>query len=136
VKVLLDTHALLWWLADDDQIGIQARDLIADPGNNILISVASLWEIVVKVRIGKLEADIEEISAAIKLNGFTLLTIDPAHLRTLAGLPMHHRDPFDHLLIAQAIAEEAIFLSEDQNTPKYSVQTIRCSSTTQTGKEK
>jgi PIN domain nuclease of toxin-antitoxin system len=132
VKVLLDTHALLWWLADDDQIGIQARDLIADPGNNILISVASLWEIVVKVRVGKLEADIEEISEAIELDGFTLLTINPAHLRTLAGLPMHHRDPFDHLLIAQAIAEEAIFLSEDQNTSKYSVQTIRCSTTTQT----
>jgi PIN domain nuclease of toxin-antitoxin system len=132
VKVLLDTHALLWWLANDDQIGIQARDLIADPGNNILISVASLWEIVVKVRVGKLEADIEEISEAIELDGFTLLTINPAHLRTLAGLPMHHRDPFDHLLIAQAIAEEAIFLSEDQNTSKYSVQTIRCSTTTQT----
>ncbi|HEY6846797.1 MAG TPA: type II toxin-antitoxin system VapC family toxin [Terracidiphilus sp.] len=132
MKVLLDTHALLWWLADDDQIGIQARDLIADPGNNILISVASLWEIVVKVRVGKLEADIEEISEAIELDGFTLLTINPAHLRTLAGLPMHHRDPFDHLLIAQAIAEEAIFLSEDQNTSKYSVQTIRCSTTTQT----
>ena len=132
MKVLLDTHALLWWLANDDQIGIQARDLIADPGNNILISVASLWEIVVKVRVGKLEADIEEISEAIELDGFTLLTINPAHLRTLAGLPMHHRDPFDHLLIAQAIAEEAIFLSEDQNTSKYSVQTIRCSTTTQT----
>ena len=132
MKVLLDTHALLWWLADDDQIGIQARDLIADPGNNILISVASLWEIVVKVRVGKLEADIEEISEAIELDGFTLLTINPAHLRTLAGLPMHHRDPFDHLLIAQAIAEEAIFLSADQNTSKYSVQTIRCSTTTQT----
>jgi PIN domain nuclease of toxin-antitoxin system len=132
VKVLLDTHALLWWLADDDQIGIQARDLIADPGNNILISVASLWEIVVKVRVGKLEADIKEISQAIELDGFTLLTINPAHLRTLAGLPMHHRDPFDHLLIAQAIAEEAIFLSADQNTSKYSVQTIRCSTTTQT----
>lgn len=132
MKVLLDTHALLWWLADDDQIGIQARDLIADPGNNILISVASLWEIVVKVRVGKLEADIEEISQAIELDGFTLLTINPAHLRTLAGLPMHHRDPFDHLLIAQAIAEEAIFLSADQNTSKYSVQTIRCSTTTQT----
>jgi PIN domain nuclease of toxin-antitoxin system len=130
VKVLLDTHALLWWLADDDQIGIQARDLIADPGNNILISVASLWEIVVKVRVGKLEADIEEISEAIELEGFTLLAINPAHLRTLAGLPMHHRDPFDHLLVAQAIAEEAIFLSEDQNTSKYSIQTIRCSTTT------
>jgi PIN domain nuclease of toxin-antitoxin system len=56
VKVLLDIHALLWWLADDDQIGIQARDLIEDPGNNVLISVASLWKIVVMVRVGKLRS--------------------------------------------------------------------------------
>ena len=56
MKVLLDTHALLWWLADDDQIGIQARDLIEDPGNNVLISVASLWKIVVMVRVGKLRS--------------------------------------------------------------------------------
>lgn len=56
MKVLLDIHALLWWLADDDQIGIQARDLIEDPGNNVLISVASLWEIVVMVRVGKLRS--------------------------------------------------------------------------------
>jgi PIN domain nuclease of toxin-antitoxin system len=130
LKVLLDTHAVLWWLTDDDQLGTQARDLIADPGNDILVSVASLWEIVVKVRVGKLKADIEEISKAIELDGFILLAISPVHFRTLGGLPMHHRDPFDHLLIAQAISEEAIFLSQDQNAPKYPVQVIRCSSTT------
>jgi PIN domain nuclease of toxin-antitoxin system len=135
VKVLLDTHSLLWWLTDDDQLGTQARDLIADPGNDILVSVASLWEIVIKVRVGKLEADIEDISKAIELGGFILLAISPLHLRTLVTLPNHHRDPFDHLLIAQAISEKAIFLSEDQNTLKYPVQTIRCSNATPTHEE-
>ena len=61
MKLLLDTHALIWWLSDDDRIGPRARALIADPGNDILVSVVSLWEIVVKVRVGKLEADIREI---------------------------------------------------------------------------
>ena len=61
MKFLLDTHALLWWLADDDQLGTAAREVVADPANDILISMVSLWEIVVKVRIGKLQADIEEI---------------------------------------------------------------------------
>lgn len=115
---------------DDDQLGTQARDLIADPGNDILVSVVSLWEIVVKVRIGKLEANIEEISEAIDRVGFTLLTISQEHLMTLAVLPIHHRDPLDHLLIAQAIAEEATFLSKDQNAQKYQVQAIHCSDTT------
>jgi PIN domain nuclease of toxin-antitoxin system len=129
LKVLLDTHALLWWLTDDSQLGTQARDLVADPSNDILVSVVSLWEIVVKVRVGKLEADIEEVSEAIERGGFTLLAISQGHLITLATLPPHHRDPFDHLLIAQAIAEEAMFLSEDQNSSKYPVQAILCSDT-------
>jgi PIN domain nuclease of toxin-antitoxin system len=127
MKLLLDTHALLWWLADDDRLGAQARDLIADPANDILISAASLWEIVVKVRVGKLEASTKDILDAIKREGFTLLDIRPAHLLALAGLPMHHRDPFDHLLIAQAITEEATFVSEDHHTPRYPVNTIPCS---------
>jgi PIN domain nuclease of toxin-antitoxin system len=127
VKILLDTPAFLWWLADDGGLGSQARDLITDPGNDVLVSAASLWEIVVKLRVGKLEADIGEISEAIGRQGFVLLEIRPAHLRTLAGLPRHQRDPFDHLLIAQAITEGAVFLSEDGNTPCYPVQAIPCS---------
>jgi PIN domain nuclease of toxin-antitoxin system len=127
MKLLLDTHTLLWWLTDDGRLGLQARELIADPSNDVLVSAASLWEIVVKMRVGKLKADIRQILDAIERDGCTLLEISPAHLMTLAELPMHHRDPFDHLLIAQAITENATFISEDQNARKYPVNAVACS---------
>lgn len=127
MKLLLDTHALLWWLGDDDRLGPRARALIGDPGNDVLVSVASLWEIVVKVRVGKLEADVREIADAVEREGFVPLGISAAHLLTLVGLPMHHRDPFDHLLIAQAISEGAAIVSEDEHTPSYPVAVVSCS---------
>src|SRR6185437_11261224 len=124
MRLLLDTHALLWWLADDRQLGPKARKLIEDPGNDVLVSVVSLWEIVVKVRVGKLEAEITDVTDAASREGFLLLDIRTTHLRTLARLPMHHRDPFDHLLIAQAIGENAIFVSDDRHTSRYPVGLI------------
>ena len=127
MRLLLDTHALLWWLADDDQLGPRARELIEDPGNDVLVSVVSLWEIVVKVRVGKLEADIREVADIVTREGFALLDISTAHLVTLARLPMHHRDPFDHLLMAQAIEEDATFISEDRNASRYKVRLVTCS---------
>ena len=127
MKFLLDTHALLWWLADDSQLGDAAREVVADPANDILISMVSLWEIVVKVRIGKLQADIAEIIDAVQREGFTVLDVGMAHLVTLAGLPMHHRDQFDHLLIAQAMTEDATFMSEDRNAARYPVRVVTCS---------
>lgn len=127
MKLLLDTHALLWWLSDDGRLGQGPRTLIADPGNDILVSVVSLWEIVVKLRVGKLEADIGAIERAIARDGFQRLAITPAHLVVLADLPLHHRDPFDHLLIAQALDEDALFVSEDQNMPLYPVRLMTCS---------
>lgn len=132
MKLLLDTHALLWWLTDDGQLRGQARDLVEDPGNDVLISMVSLWEIAVKTRVGKLEADIRQILDAVQHEGFTLLDIGMAHLVTLAELPMHHRDPFDHLLIAQAITEDATFISEDRNAVRYPVRMLTCSGTTST----
>ena len=92
MKLLLDTHALLWWLSDDDRIGPQARALIADPGNDILVSVVSFWEIVVKMRVGKLEADIKETVNACNKSGFIVLDVRTEHLRVLATLPMHNRE--------------------------------------------
>lgn len=127
MRVLLDTHALLWWLTDDVQLGRQARELVEDPGNDVLISVVSLWEIVAKTRVGKLEADIKEIMDAVQHEGFTLLDIGIAHLLSLVALPVLHRDPFDHLLIAQAISEDATFVSEDPNTARYPVRIVHCS---------
>lgn len=132
MRLFLDTHALLWWLGDDPQLGRQARGLIGDPKNTVLVSAACLCEIVVKARVGKLGADIREISIAVQEQDFVLLAITPAHLATLAGLPMHadHRDPFDHLLIAQAIAEGATFVSQDRNVRRYPVAHVACSDPT------
>lgn len=128
MKILLDTHALLWWLTDSDRLGNEARNLVADPANDILVSTASFWEIAVKIRVGRLRADLDEIMTAVSSEGFTLLEIAPSHYRTLMTLPVHHRDPFDHLLIAQAIAEKAVFLSEDGRVSAYPVRVMRCSS--------
>ena len=128
MKLLLDTSVLLWWLTDDDRLGIQARTLIADPAHEVMVSAVSLWEIVVNVRIGPLDAVIADILAALDRDGFTRLAIATSHLTALAGLPGHpdHRDPFDHLLIAQAIAEDATFLSDDRNTARYPVRAMPC----------
>lgn len=124
MKVLLDTHALLWWLSDSEKLGPAAREIIADPAHDILVSVVSLWEIAIKIRIGKLDADLNEITDAIPAEGFTLLPITPKHLKVLMGLPIHHRDPFDHLLMAQAVSEQASFLSGDRQMDHYSSERI------------
>ena len=127
MRLLLDTHALLWWLSGDALLGPYAQELISDPANDILVSVVSLWEIQVKMRVGKLTADMQEILNEIEVQAFELLPIDPAHLILLGALPAHHKDPFDHLLIAQAFAEGATFMSEDRHVPAYGVLFVTCS---------
>ncbi|ARM14885.1 MULTISPECIES: type II toxin-antitoxin system VapC family toxin [Rhizobium] len=127
MRLLLDTHALLWWLNDDEKLGNYARRLIGDPENDVLVSAVSLWEITVKLRIGKLDADIEEIVAILPDQGFDRLDISDAHLIALAALPLHHRDPFDHLLMAQAVAEGAYLVSDDQNVALYGIPFVTCS---------
>jgi len=122
LKLLLDTHALLWWLADAPQLGPKARGAIADPANDILVSVVLLWEIAVKVRIGKLDANVASVIKAIERDGFLRLPIEDAHLQSLMSLPVHHRDPFDHLLIAQAVTEGATLITSDRHAPRYAVQ--------------
>jgi PIN domain nuclease of toxin-antitoxin system len=126
MRLLLDTHALLWWLGDEEKLSAAARAPIADPANEVLVSVASLWEIVVKHRVGKLHADIGAIERAMGRDGFTRLPITAAHLAVLAALPQHHRDPFDHLLIAQAISEAAVFVSQDRHAELYDVKLLPC----------
>jgi PIN domain nuclease of toxin-antitoxin system len=126
VKLLLDTHALVWWLDDDARLGEGVRALIGDPANDVLVSVASFWELVVKARVGKFRADVGDIAANAGRDGFTLLGIELPHLAALTALPACHRDPFDHLLIAQAIAEDATFLSDDRHVPDYPVRFARC----------
>ena len=127
MKLLLDTRALLWSVNEDQRLGPKARGLITDPANDVLVSVVSLWEIAVKLRTGKLKADIKNISDVIDRSDVARLGISLAHLLALAVLPIHHRNPFDHMLIAQAITEGATLKSEDQNISKYPVQAVSCS---------
>lgn len=96
--------------------------MIADPANQVLFSVVSLWEIAIKVRVGKLKADIGEIESQIERDGFRRIAITPEHLRALMSLPQHHRDPFDHLLMAQAVGEDAVFLTSDRQLARYPVR--------------
>lgn len=126
MRLLLDTHALLWWLTNDTRMGASARALIADRDNDVLVSVVSLWEIILKSRIGKLQADIGEIEQTIARDGMIRLAISQSHLAALSAMPAFHRDPFDHLLLAQSIVENATFLSDDRHAPLYPVRLMTC----------
>jgi PIN domain nuclease of toxin-antitoxin system len=122
--LLLDTHILLWWVTDDARLGPSARALIADPDNRVLISIVSLWEIAVKARIGKLRADVDAVVHAAETDGMEHLALTNEHLRVLRDLPFHHRDPFDHALIAQAITEGATLISDDRWMASYDVAVV------------
>jgi PIN domain nuclease of toxin-antitoxin system len=127
VKLLLDTHVLLWVLGDPARLKMDTRRILADAANEVFVSIVSLWEIVVKCRVGKLEADIVAITAQLApASRMQLLGIIPRHLHGLSSLPFRekHRDPFDHLIIAQAIAEGMTLVTQDKNATLYSVHVL------------
>ena len=116
MRLLLDTHALLWWLWDDTNLPASARALIADPENEILVSAASAWEIATKARLGKLPeaGDIaERLPAYVSQAGFAALEIGLAHAQAAGALPGPHRDPFDRMLIAQSRLENLPVVTRD-----------------------
>ncbi len=113
MRLLLDTHILLWWLADDPALPAAASAFIADPANAVFISPLSLWEIAIKTRLGKMEADVDEVRAAAKAGGFVPLPFTADHAAEVARLPHHHRDPFDRALVAQARREPMRLLTHD-----------------------
>ncbi|MEW6501301.1 MAG: type II toxin-antitoxin system VapC family toxin [Thermodesulfobacteriota bacterium] len=122
-RLLLDTHALLWWLADDPALGPTARALIADGENEIYVSAASTWEIGMKKALGKLEAP-DHLTELLVEERLLPLPITLAHGEAAGGLPDHHRDPFDRMLVAQAQAEGLIILTADTSIARYGVSTI------------
>ena len=126
MRLLLDTHAVLWWVNDDRRLGVGSRALLQDRANAAYFSIVSLWEIALKVRVGKLRADVDVISNTLGRQGFVMLAITPAHLIAMTTLPDHHGDPFDHLLAAQAIVEGAALLTADRRMPLYPVQCVDC----------
>lgn len=122
MKLLLDTHIFLWFIMGSPHLSAEARALIEEGRNRKFISVASLWEIAIKSSIGKLtlSSSFEQlIPQQLSLNGFELLPLEIAHLAKVATLPFHHRDPFDRLLIAQAITEEMPLVSSDSAFDAY-----------------
>jgi PIN domain nuclease of toxin-antitoxin system len=124
VRLLLDTHALLWFLLDDPKLSVTARDLVDDPGNDIEISPATYWEIAIKVSLRKYELPEPFevfIEREISINNFHILHIEPKHTAALTRMPFHHRDPFDRLLIAQAMVEQIPIVSADPAFDAYAI---------------
>jgi PIN domain nuclease of toxin-antitoxin system len=125
MRMLLDTHALLWFLLDDPRLSSTAKAAIADPANDIEVSPASYWEIAIKIRIGKykLPQPYEAFFEAQLLdNDFRVLHIEPKHTGRLVDMPFHHRDPFDRLLLAQALVENIELISGDATFDPYGVR--------------
>lgn len=117
MKLLLDTHTLLWWAAGDEALSAKARDAMLDEDNTIFVSAASAWEIATKHRLGKLpqaEPIVADIASAIAEEGFVDLPISVHHGQASGALPSIHRDPFDRMLAAQALAESMALVSNDQ----------------------
>jgi PIN domain nuclease of toxin-antitoxin system len=127
MKLLLDTHAFLWFVLGDSQLSSAAKAWIQDPANEKYLSPASYWEIAIKVSIGKLvlhEPYDDFMQRTIPGNGFIILPIEVKHASVVATLPLHHRDPFDRLIIAQAIVEQVPIVSGDKAFDAYPISRL------------
>lgn len=127
VRILLDTHALLWWLSDDPALTKRARTTIANIKNTVLVSAASAWEIATKVRLGKLPRAaglVAEFATHIEREGFDVLPISGDHAIRAGLLPGTHKDPFDRMLIAQSQAENLALVSNEAVFDSYAVRRI------------
>jgi PIN domain nuclease of toxin-antitoxin system len=121
--ILLDTHIFLWLTANDPRLSAKAREMIEAEGT-VFVSAASIWEIAIKVRLGKLKVDPADVIGEIEANGFIELPVYARHAKEVARLPMHHGDPFDRLLVGQAISEQMQFLKADPHLGAYSALVI------------
>ncbi len=123
MDLLLDTHVLLWWLADDRRLTASAKATIADPDRRVLVSAASAWEISIKRALGKLAAP-DDLAAALVASDLEPLAITINHAERAGALPRHHDDPFDRMLVAQAEAERLTILTGDTRIGDYGVATM------------
>jgi PIN domain nuclease of toxin-antitoxin system len=124
VKLLLDTHAFLWWLADDPRLQATAREALADPKAVVYVSAVSLWEIAIKSRLGKLDTGSADLLEEISANDFLELPLSSRHALLAGSLPPLHDDPFDRLLIAQAWMEELTLVTGDRVFAAYGVPVL------------
>ena len=123
MRLLLDTHVLLWAVFEPNKLTTQAQQVIADSNNIVCVSMVSIWEIGIKCNIGRLAIP-KSFFDEIPRFGFELLHVKVAHIKSYIGLPLHHRDPFDRMIIAQANHEQLTVATRDQNFADYQVATI------------
>ncbi|MEK6767216.1 MAG: type II toxin-antitoxin system VapC family toxin [Planctomycetota bacterium] len=119
MRVLLDTHILLWWLKDDRNLPNDAINIIENTTNGIFISAINAWEIAIKKSLGRIQIDMNEFLESIKNSGFGVLNVTANHACQVASLPDHHKDPFDRMLIAQSIVEPMRLLTHDELLTQY-----------------
>jgi len=124
MKILLDTHALIWFIEGDKKLSLKAKSEIENPRHEIFASTVSLWEIAIKSSRDKLELKkpFEELVESIYNNNIQLITIQVSHLNVLLALPHHHGDPFDRILLSQAISERMAIISTDRHFSSYNVR--------------
>lgn len=119
MRLLLDTHILLWWVMADRRLSKVIAKVLTSAENDIAVSAASLWEITIKRALGRLEIDLDELVSTISADGFSELPMRFVHARKLEMLPRHHDDPFDRILIAQSIVEGRRLVTTDQAILEY-----------------
>lgn len=127
MRLILDTHAFLWWITDDAQLSARARDVIKNSENELFLSVASAWEMAIKVQLQRLELPDRPdrfIPHQLTRNSIQPLPIQMSHALHVTRLPAIHRDPFDRLIVAQSIVEKMAIVTRDANIAKYKVKTI------------
>ncbi len=123
MRLLLDTQVLVWFAEDNPRLKASVADAIEDEANEVMVSTVSLWEVAMKVRVGKLAMDVPALATLCVRQGFRVVEVSAAHVIRVMSLPWRadHRDPFDHLLLAQAAAEGATFVSADVQAQRYGV---------------
>lgn len=124
MRCLLDTHIFLWWLENDKRLKKSSRRVIEDPKNQIFASVANAWEISIKQKVGKLPLK-TTIHECFKKSGFEIVPITLGHVLLLDTLPLHHKDPFDRILISQAKTENLVLITDDEKMAKYKIRTFK-----------
>lgn len=126
MNLLVDTHAMLWFVAGDERLSPKARQAIESPGATIYISIASWWEMAIKCSLDKLQLakPIEQFMAERVEEGFRVLSVEMRHLPALVALPFHHRDPFDRLIIFQAMLERMPVCTSDSQFAAYDIERI------------
>lgn len=127
MRALLDTHTFLWWITDNPQLSSRVREIIRDGNNELFLSAASGWEIVIKAQLGRLNLpdNLEHfISEQLTINSIYSLPVQMSHALHIFVLPNHHQDPFDRILVAQAQLENLAILTADQQIARYPVEVI------------